>query len=215
MIVDKKLKILVVDDHEFFRKGVLLALKRLDYATVVGEATDGRQAVQMAVEHKPDVVLMDIKMPGMDGIQATKELTEKDLKTKIVAFSMFGDEEYLESMIEAGAIGFILKNIKKDGLDHALQMIAQDKHFFSEELLPYFTRKYIDRNDHSKPVLSQRETEVLKLVAEGYSNQEIAGKLVISLHTVVNHRTHIKEKLGVKNTASLIAYAIRNKLINA
>ncbi len=209
-----KIKIAVVDDHEFFRKGVILTLSQFRYATVVFEASSGEDFLSKLLETPVHIVLMDIKMPGINGIEATRQALKINPSLKIIALTMFGDEEYLESMIEAGAQGFILKNIDKEGLDRALQVVAQDNQYFSEELLTYMTRKYLNKKEENNaPKLTKREVEVLQFIAEGLSNKEIAGKINVSVRTVTNHRANINCKVGTKNTAGLLAYAIKNKLV--
>jgi len=211
-----KIKVLVVDDHEFFRKGVILTIARFKFAELVGEATDGYESLELTNSLKPDVILMDIKMPRMDGITACEMIKAKHPNIKILALSMFGDEEYLEKMLEAGADGFMTKNIDKEGLERALLNVSEGKQYFSEELLPYFTQKYIKR-DTLHPLdtqLTRREVEILLLIAEGLTNQDIAEKLCISLRTVTNHRASLNLKTGSKNTVGLLTYAIRNNLID-
>lgn len=213
---EKTLNIAVVDDHSFFRKGVVMTLGRFKYANVVFEASNGQEFLDLLDQHPVEVVLMDIKMPVMNGIEATEKALEKKPDLRIIAFSMFGDEDYLEKMLAAGISGFILKNIEKEGLDRALQAVADGRQYFSEELIPYFTQKYIKKDEpdaNDDVALTKRELEVLSLIAEGFSNQEIADELFISIRTVTNHRANLNMKTGSRNTASLLAYAIKNNLI--
>jgi DNA-binding NarL/FixJ family response regulator len=211
----KKQKILIVDDHELFREGIKTIINRFEFAKVVGEATNGKEMLEIIDKCSPDIVLMDIKMPEMNGIEATEQLKQKHPGIYVVALSLYGDEAYLESMLEKGVSGFILKNTDSDNLERALKLISNGKNYFSEELIPYFTKKYIggdQESDHAG--LTKREVEVLKLIGEGYSNKEIAEKLFISLRTVKNHRANLNMKTGSKNTAGLLAYAIKHNILS-
>ena len=153
-------------------------------------------------------------MPNMDGIEATQKALEIDPKLKILALSMFSEEEYLEGMINAGAYGFLLKNADTKELEKAITAIASNKQYFSEEFIPYFTNKYMNKGkDDEKAILTKRELEVLNLVALGYTNQEIADQLFLSINTITNHRANLNSKTGSKNTVNLLSYAIKNKLI--
>jgi len=161
-------------------------------------------------------VLMDIKMPLMNGIDATKAAMQSFPGLKIIALSMFGDEQYLQSMLDAGAKGFLLKNIRTSDLDRALKIIAEGKNFFSEELLTYFTERFSNREGKtgSFDPLTGRELEILQHIANGLTNKEIADKLFISVRTVTNHRANINSKTGANNTAKLIAFALKHNLIS-
>ncbi len=208
------LNIFIVDDHEFFRKGLKVTINRFKDMQVIGEASNGIEFLDMMNQSIPDIVLMDIKMPKMDGIKTTKKALEKNPNIKVIALSMFGKEEYLEDMLEAGAKSFMLKNIGKEELEYTLQKIAQEKQHFSEELIPYLTKKYTQKHDIYNPNhLTKREIEILQLIADGLSNKEIADKLFISLRTVTTHRANLNMKTRAKNTAGLLAYAIRNNLV--
>jgi DNA-binding NarL/FixJ family response regulator len=209
-----KLKLIVVDDHEFFRRGLVLVLSRLKYVDVVGEASNGTEFLSLIDTCNADIVLMDISMPGMNGVEATRLALEKCPGLKIIALSSHEDESHLEAMIDAGTKGFMLKNIDKDTLDHALQVVAQDKPFFSEEFMPFFAKKYF--GEKTQPInnqITKREMEVLQLIASGFSNQEIADKLFISLRTVTNHRAALYQKTGTNNTAGLLALGIKNNWV--
>ncbi len=207
-------KIAIVDDHELFRQGVALTLSGLDNAQVIWQAPNGKACLELLQEDEPDLILMDIKMPVMDGLETTKAIMHSHPHIKVVALSLFGDEIYLENMIEAGVAGFILKNTNANNLKRAVQLIAEGQPYYSEELLPFFTRKYIKRGRSPKEnELSKRELEVLQLIGQGLTNQEIAEDLFISPKTVANHRASLLSKTGSKNTVTLLSYAIKNKLI--
>jgi DNA-binding NarL/FixJ family response regulator len=214
--LEEKLKIIVVDDHEFFRKGLVLVLNKMKFVEVVAEAINGQEFLDKLDSFPADIVLMDINMPNVDGAEATRMALSKFPNLRIIALSSHQDETYLETMIEAGVKGFLLKNIDKDILNRALLAISQDKPFFSEEFMPYFTKKYFNTKSPSSiqvNQLSKRELEILQLIASGFSNQEIASKLFISLRTVTNHRASLYQKTNVNNTAALLALAIKNKWV--
>ncbi|RLD61629.1 MAG: DNA-binding response regulator [Bacteroidetes bacterium] len=212
----EKLKIIIVDDHEFFRKGLAITINKFDYANIVAEATNGLEFLDIIKIKEADIVLMDIKMPLMNGIDATKAAMQSFPGLKIIALSMFGDEQYLQSMLDAGAKGFLLKNIRTSDLDRALKIIAEGKNFFSEELLTYFTERFSNREGKtgSFDPLTGRELEILQHIANGLTNKEIADKLFISVRTVTNHRANINSKTGANNTAKLIAFALKHNLIS-
>lgn len=213
-MIKKELRIIVVDDHEFFRKGVIMTLNRINNTIVVGEASNGNEIVELVDKVKCDVILMDLKMPELDGIEATKKVLEKDATIKVLALSMFSEEVYLEGMIHAGVFGFLLKNSDKNDLERALSFLAEGKQYFSEEFIPYFTNKYMAKDkEQEQAVLTKRELEVLNLVAMGLTNQEIADKLFVSVRTITNHRANLNAKTGSKNTVNLLSYAIKNNLV--
>jgi len=213
--MDDKLKILIVDDHEFFRNGLKMVINRLKYAKVVGEASNGKEFLKMIPEKEPDIVLIDIQMPLMNGIEATERALEEYPELKIVALTMFEDEEYLQSMIEAGAKGFLLKNITKDVLDQALHAISSGNNYYSPELLEFFTRKAIKepKEDDGDIRFTRREKEIMQLICDGLSNKEIADKLFISERTVVGHKSNLLAKTNCKSTIGLLSFAIKNRLV--
>jgi len=212
--MEKKIRVAVIDDHEFFRRGVVSALKRIKFTELAFEATSGEEFIEKIKNEAIDIALIDIKMPGINGIEATREAINLHPNLKIIALSMFGEEQYLEEMIEAGCSGFLLKNIDKEGLSRALEMVAEGKQYFSEELLPHFIKKMKPEPIEDELAdLTKREIEILQLIAKGNSNKEIADQLNISLRTVTNHRANINFKTDSKNTASLILYAIKNNLV--
>ncbi len=210
-----KIKVMIVDDHELFRKGLAMVINKLKYAHVVAEATNGKEFLNTFEQHSPDVIFMDIKMPEINGIDATKMAMDRDPNLKIIALSMFGEEEYLQQMINAGVMGFLLKKSNIEDIDRAIQLVSEGKNCFSEELLCYFTQKYISPREPKQPkfTLSKRELEVLQLIAQGLSNQEIADKLFISKRTVDGHKANMIIKTGSSNIVNLLVYAIKHKLI--
>jgi DNA-binding NarL/FixJ family response regulator len=207
---------MVVDDHEIFRKGLIMIINKLKYARVVDEAADGAEFLEKISKTPADLVFMDIEMPVMNGIEATRKAMEKFPGLKIVALSMSGSDEHLQHMIDAGVCGFLLKNINREGLDRAMRCVMEGKNYYSEELMAIFARSYagLDKKQDKENDLTKRELEVLQLIAEGLTDQEIADKLFLSMRTVNWHRANLIAKTGSKNTVNLITYAIRNKLVN-
>lgn len=219
-LMDPVIRVTVVDDHEIFRNGLRMVINKMGYAKVVAEAGDGEDFLRQLPELETDIVLMDIEMPGVNGVEATKKALEVRPELKIIALTMFKDDAYIQSMIEAGVKGFLIKNIRKEVLERALQAVFNGKTYYSEELWDYFTRTVVkeDKKDE-KPLaedlaLTRREIEVLQLMAEGLSNKEIAERLFVSERTVVGHKSNLMSKTNTKNTVSLLAYAIRNGLID-
>jgi len=217
----KTTKILIVDDHEVVRDGLKNILTSLDNISVTGEAGNGEDAVKMYLSLKPDLVIMDISMPGMNGIEATRIIKEKDPDAKILILTMHDNQEYLNQIIRSGAKGFILKNTDKEELLDAVKTVASGDNFFSKDISKLIIDNYIrtaketEKTDGYKEVpLTKREIEILKLIASGYSNQEIANILYISYNTVDTHRKNIMHKLSIKNTAGLVRYAIEKGLIS-
>jgi DNA-binding NarL/FixJ family response regulator len=215
--MDATIRVMIVDDHEIFRKGLAMVINKSKNAKVVAEAGNGQEFLDIIEQEKIDLVFMDIEMPVMNGIEATKKAIEKFPYMKIVALSMFGEEEYLQQMVDAGVKGFLLKNIGKDDLYRAMQLISEGKNYFSEELLQFFTRKYIQppkqQPEQSDVNLTKREMEILQLIAEGFTDAEIADKLFISQRTVNGHRASLIAKTGSRNTVNLLTYAIKNGLV--
>ena len=214
-LMEEKLKICIVDDHEFFRNGLKMVINRLKYAKVIGEATNGKEFLDLLKQNEPDIVLIDIQMPIMNGIEATRLALEEFPDLKIVALTMFDDEEYVQSMIDAGAKGFLLKNITRDVLDHALQAIQAGKNYYSPELWDFFTKKVVrePKQDEEEIQFTRREKEILQLICDGLTNKEISDKLFISERTVIGHKSNLLSKTNCKSSVGLLSYAIRNKLV--
>jgi DNA-binding NarL/FixJ family response regulator len=209
------IRVIIVDDHEIFRSGLKMVINKLGYAKVVAEAADGAEFLRLLEHEETDLVLMDIEMPVMNGIEATRKAIEKHPGIKIIALTMFKEDVYIQSMIEAGVKGFLIKNIRKEVLDRALQAVYNGKTYYSEELWDYFTKSVIkEEKPESDLSLTRRELEVLALLAEGLNNKEIADRLFVSERTIVGHKSNLMAKTNTKNTVSMLAYAIRNGLIN-
>lgn len=211
----KKIRVFLVDDHQLFRNGLTLLMENEKNITITGEAENGRQFLDAIKEDQPDVVLMDIEMPVMDGFQATEEACTLYPDLKVITLTMFGEENYYLKMIEAGAKGFLLKNSSINEVIRAIKIVYSGGTYFSQEIL-YNVVKNIqeERKDEAPPVqLSSRESEILELICKGFSNTEIASELNISKRTVEKHRSNILDKTDTHNTASLVMYAVENKLI--
>ncbi|NSW44527.1 MAG: response regulator transcription factor [Bacteroidales bacterium] len=213
------MNVYLVDDHEIFRKGLKLLLQEVSFVNIIGEAAYGDQFLIELQKVQPDVVFMDIKMPGLNGIETTKKALEKYPDLKIVALSMYGDEEHLQAMLDAGAKGFLLKNASKEDLERAIITVMNGKNYFSEDLISllaslYITQKQLKDTEKEIPKFSERELEVLELICKGYTSVEIGEMLGLSNRTVDGHRAIMMEKIGAKNTVQLVTFAIKNKLVN-
>ena len=215
----KKIRILIADDHGVVRKGLRLQLEQQSEFEVVGEANDGREAVAMTDELAPDVVIMDIAMPNLNGIQATTQIVKKNPQVGVIILSMHSDETYLTRTLTAGAKGYLLKDNADVDLHRAVQVVAQGKPFFSpaiaDTLLEDYMRQLQQRGlQDSYDLLTEREKEILQLLAEGRSNKEVASTLDLSPNTVETHRTRIMQKLDLHSSADIVLYAVRKKIIS-
>ena len=209
-----KIKIILTDDHQLFRNGLRILLDVFPEFEVVGEASNGEEFLQLIKNCEADVVLMDINMPVMDGVEATRRGLKLCPSLNVIALSMYGEEEYYYKMVDAGAKGFLLKDSDISEVKEAIITINKGGSYFSQELLYYVIQKIKIRETESKMAnLSKREKEILFKICEGNSNQEIAESLFISKRTVDKHRANLLSKTNSKNTASLILFAIKNKLI--
>ncbi len=212
-------KIILVDDHKLFRDGLKFVINQIDGMEVVAEASNGLEFLELLEDNKPDLVLMDISMPELDGVQATRQAIEKYPNIKILVISMYCDEEYYYQMIQAGVMGFVLKESGKNELENAITAILSGENYFSQKLLkeiivninsPLKSKKSQGAPDNN---LTKRELEVLQCIVEGLSNSQIAEKLFISIRTVEGHKSNLINKTGVKNTISLVMYALKHKLV--
>jgi len=214
----EKNKIFIVDDHEIFRTGLKTQLNEIKNYKVTGEAANGKEFLSLLENKTPDIVFMDIKMPEINGIEATKIAVEKYPDIKIIALSMFGEVEYLQAMLDAGAKGFLLKNVNGEELTKAIETLSRGYNFFSKEMLTVLTDKFLNKEVTEQSVkeanLSGRELEVLQYICKGYTNVEIAKKMSISQRTIDGHRAKIIKKTNTKNTVNLVVYAIKNKLVD-
>jgi DNA-binding NarL/FixJ family response regulator len=210
-----KRKVIIVDDHTLFRNGLRILLNTLEEYQVIGEASNGKQFLELLVNEVPDLVLLDINMPVMDGIEAATIAQKLYPELKIITLSMYGEEDYYYKMVNAGVKGFVLKNSDIKEVRTALDVVYDGGSFFSSELLQNLVNslKSSSKSKESHTELSEREMEILILICQGLSNQEIGDKLFISKRTVDKHRANILEKSESKNTAQLVVYAIKNKLV--
>jgi len=209
-----KIKIIITDDHQLFRNGLKILLNSFPEFEVVGEASNGEEFLKLLKTVSADIALMDINMPEMDGIEATRKGIRLNTGINVIALSMYGEEEYYYKMVDAGARGFLLKDSDISEVKDAILTVLKGGSYFSQELLYHVIQKIKHREHESKAAnLSKREKEILFKICEGLSNQEIADTLFISKRTVDKHRANLLGKTNSKNTASLILFAIRNKLI--
>ena len=213
------MRILLADDHGVVRKGLRFLLERQPDMEVVGEAADGREALKLAEELAPSIVIMDIAMPLLNGIEATSQMLKKNPHIGIIMLSMHSDEDYLLSALNAGAKGYLLKDSAEVDLVRAIRAVAGGKPFFSPEIAKTMLedyRRYLQQRNlqDSYDLLTDREKEVLQLLAEGKSNKEVATLLDVSVYTVETHRTHLMQKLDLHNTAEIVLYAVRKKIIS-
>lgn len=215
-----QLKVLIVDDHELFRRGIEMVLEQVPDIDVVGEATDGQQAVERAQELMPDVVLMDVRMPKRSGIEATRAIKEATPHAKILMLTVSDEEEDLYEAIKAGASGYLLKEISEEDVADAIRSVWSGQSRISpamaSKLLSEFqamSRRAEQREQVHTPRLTEREMEVLRLVAKGMNNRDIAKELFISENTVKNHVRNILEKLQLHSRMEAVVYAVREKLL--
>ena len=209
------IKLFIVDDHEIFRNGLKMILGRLKHIDIVGEAANGNEFLDVIKTTACDVVLMDIEMPVMNGIDATTQAMKEHPGLKIIALTMFQEDDYIQSMMDAGVRGFLIKNVNKETLDKAILTVYRGGTYYSEELFNFFTKKFSEPPKIEEPEidLTSREKEILQLLAQGLGNKEIADKLFISERTVVGHKSHLLAKTGTKSAISLLAFAIKNGLV--
>ncbi|MBW2429272.1 MAG: response regulator transcription factor [Deltaproteobacteria bacterium] len=215
----KKLNIVLADDHTILREGLRALLTADSNFEIVGEACDGREAVRFVEKLGPDLLLMDLSMPRMSGMDAIREIKKRHPETKIIALTVHKTEEYLLTTLRAGADGYVLKDATHDELIMAIKNVMGGKSYLSpgvsEKIIEgYLVGKESNRSLSSWESLSQREREVLKLIAEGYKNKEIAEELYISLKTVEKHRANLMKKLDLHNAAALTVYAVDRGLVN-
>lgn len=215
MTKQSKRKVIIVDDHTLFRNGLRILINTMEDYQVVGEASNGKQFLDLLETDIPDLVLLDINMPVMDGIEAATIAQRLYPELKIITLSMYGEEDYYYKMVNAGVKGFVLKNSDIKEVKTALDVVYDGGSFFSSELLQNLVNslKSSSKSKESHAELSEREMEILILICQGLSNQEIGDKLFISKRTVDKHRANILEKSESKNTAQLVVYAIKNKLV--
>jgi DNA-binding NarL/FixJ family response regulator len=207
----KKISVYIVDDHSLFREGLKMLLSNLDYIDTIFEAENGQQFIDGLAKNHVDIAMLDIEMPVMNGIQAAQLAKEIAPGIKIIALSMYSDENYYLSMIEAGACGFLLKNSNFQEVEKAIVDVYNDKSYISIEILNNILRQPLKTSvNASNDDLTEREKEILLLICKGLTNNEIADRLNLSKRTVDKHRENLLLKTQSKNTANLVIYAIKN-----
>ena len=212
------IRVLLVDDHTILREGVRALLAGEREIVVVGEAGDGREALEKVETLRPDIVLMDMVMPGMNGLEATTLIKELHSEVKVLILSMYDDDEYVQQVIQAGASGYLLKGMAADDLILAIREVHAGSSFLNPavaaKLIEDYVRRVRGEGDAAGDLLTAREREVLKLIAEGNTNQEIADVLCLSRKTVESHRANIMRKLDLHDVTELVKYALRTGLIS-
>ncbi len=209
-----KIRIVLADDHQIVREGLHALIATERDLVVVAEAEDGRTAVQLVADHEPDVVIMDIGMPELNGVDATRQILAHHPGIKVIALSMHSDSRFVTGMLKAGAAGYLLKNCACDELVNAINTVMQHRIYLSPSITGVVIEDYIRRSAAiEEPVLTQREREVLQLLAEGKATREIAEKLHVSAKTVATHRQNIMDKLDLHSVAQLTQYAISQGLV--
>ncbi|MEW6671850.1 MAG: response regulator transcription factor [Thermodesulfobacteriota bacterium] len=211
-------KIMVVDDHTVIREALVALINSEEDLQVIGEAQDGKSAIKMAIDKKPDLILMDLSMPKMNGFDAIKEIRRLYPDTKIMALTVHTSEQFIHAALQAGANGYISKNASQFDLILALRKILKGMRYLGDDISAKVIDGYLEGRKYIKTqttfeTLSQREKEVLKLIAEGYKNKEIASYLCLSIKTIEKHRANLIRKLDLHNTAALTTYAIEQGLV--
>lgn len=213
------IKILIADDHRIFREGIRTMLEGKPNMKVLGEAEDGRSAVRLARKLCPDVILMDLRMPDMNGALATRIILSEFPQMKVLALSMYDDRRYVQNILQAGASGYLVKNCSCEELVRAIHIVAANRSYLSPEIMDVvvedFARPPAYSDSTSLSSLTIREKEVLQLIAEGHTTPQIANRLHLSVKTIGTHRYNLLAKLNIKGTADLTRYAIREGLTSA
>lgn len=212
------IRIVIADDHRIMRSGLRLLLEREPDLKVVGEASDGRESVEMAARLEPDVMVMDVAMPNLNGIEAARQIGARAAGVRIAILSMHSDESYVMRALSAGARAYLLKDSAEADLIAAIRAIHEGRSFFSPAISSMLKEDYIREMrargaEDSYELLTPREREILQMIAEGKTNKEVANILGLSLYTVETHRTHILQKLGLHSVPELILYAVRKGII--
>ena len=221
----KKTRILIADDHDVVRSGLKMLLRSKSDFSIVAEAADGEEAVRLTDKHKPDVAILDISMPKLDGIEATKVIKQNHPEVKVLILTVHEDEEYAYQVLRAGASGYILKNAGKKEIFDAVRSALSGERFFSPGISKLIvdgfvkraketgTGQHVTRQSSSKQELTEREIQILKFIAQGFTNRQIADQLCLSFRTVNTHRANLMQKLDIHDTAGLVRYAINTGLI--
>ena len=212
------IRLIIADDHEIFRDGLALMLSRQKDIVLLGQAANGKELIELTGQHQPDVIITDIKMPVMDGIQASKLILKNQPDVKIIALSMFDEETLIVDMLEAGAKGYLLKNADKQEILDAIETVYEDKtyycHHTSARLTNMIVKSSFNPYKKKEPVsFNEREIDIIKLICQQNSSKEISDKLYLSSRTVEGYRTKILEKMNAKNTVGVVVYALKHNLI--
>lgn len=214
-----KTKIIIVDDHKIFRDGLVMLLNNFDFVTVVGQASNGQEFMELVKKVTPDIVLMDINMPIMNGIEATKQALIKYPEIKIIALTSFADDEYIEQMISAGVEGYMLKRSDIEDFEEAIKKVAEGGSYFSPEIIKVISRNlYKDKERKSSEQklagFTSREKQILDLICKGLNNEQIAELIHLSPKTIEKHKSNLFLKTKTFNTVNLVIYAFKNQLIS-
>jgi DNA-binding NarL/FixJ family response regulator len=211
------IRIIIADDHEIFRDGFKVMLKKQTEVEVIGEAENGRELLELAKTHQPDVVITDVKMPLMDGIEATKQIKKELPHIEVIALTMFDEENLVIDMLEAGAKGYLLKNTNKAEVVQAVKAVYRQETYYcnstSNKLAQMIAKsRFNPYKSIPKPAFNEKEIEIIRLICKELSNKEIASELGLSTRTIEGYREKILEKIDAKNIAGLVIYAIRNNI---
>ena len=207
-------KVLIVEDHAIFREGLKRVIESMEGVELLAEAENGAQFLDLLKKKIPDIVLMDIKMPVMDGMEATEKALSLHPNLKIIILTMFGEEEYLYTLIQKGISGFMLKTARLLEIERAIQMVSEGKQYFSPEINGLLVKKLRQISTNEIEALSARESEVLSLICKGYSTAQIADELCASKRTIEGYKARLLEKTGQPSTLNLVIFALRNKLVS-
>ena len=208
-------RILIADDHDVVRDGLRRLLEAQPDCEVVAEAPDGKEAILKAVETKPDIAVVDYSMPLVNGLEVTRQIRSRLPRTEVLIFTMHDSESVIEDLLRAGAKGYVLKTDAKRNLLEAIESLAAHKPYFTPQISETLLDSFIKQQHGESSPLTRRERQIVQLIAEGHTNRKIAKLLNISLKTVETYRAHIMRKLNVSSSATLVRYAIRNKLVEA
>jgi DNA-binding NarL/FixJ family response regulator len=213
----KKISLVIADDHEIFRDGLSLMLAKQDTVSLIGQAGDGEQLLKLVDEYKPDIVLTDIKMPSLDGISAARILLQRHPELKIIALSMYEEDDLIVEMLEAGAKGYLLKNADKKEILEAITTVNEGNIFYckhtSTHLASLIVKSKIESRKAPAALFTDREKEVVRLICRQHTAQEIGDLLFLSKRTVEGYRTRILEKMDVKNTAGVVIFALKHGIV--
>ena len=208
-----KKRVFIVEDHAIFREGLKRVIGEMEDVELIGEAENGAEFLEKLKKVTPDIVLMDIKMPVMDGIEATEKALKMNPSLKILVISMFGEEEYVYSMVEKGVYGFILKTSGIRDLEKTINRVSEGQQYYSEEIMGLLVKKVRQIDAVEKIIFTDKEMDVLRLLCKGLSNNEIADKLFLSVRTVEGYRNKLLQKTGSVNVINLVIFALKNKLV--